>query len=198
VVREVEEAEEAGFRGTRRRTRLRPAGYGRQVSRSAVRAIEAIVNRMNRGMTRTYPQLISEVLRATGGVGEQRTRIVDLYLRNGRGNELFFEMKSPKPNKGQCLEATDRLLQIHAIRRASPPKVRTYYAMAYNPYGTSRAGYKHSFTMRYMDMKNQVLIGKEFWDLVGGQGTYQAVLEIYREVGREKGPDMIDQLALGY
>ena len=70
--------------------------------------------------------------------------------------------------------------------------------MAYNPYGTSRAGYKHSFTMRYMDMKNQVLIGKEFWDLVGGQGTYQAVLEIYREVGREKGPDMIDQLALGY
>ena len=97
-MREVEEAEEAGFRGTRRRTRLRPAGYGRQVSRSAVRAIEAIVNRMNRGMTRTYPQLISEVLRATGGVGEQRTRIVDLYLRNGRGNELFFEMKSPKPN----------------------------------------------------------------------------------------------------
>jgi hypothetical protein len=49
-----------------------------------------------------------------------------------------------------------------------------------------------------MDMANQVLIGKEFWDLVGGDRTYETVLEIYREVGREKGPDMIDQLALGY
>lgn len=76
--------------------------------------------------------------------------------------------------------------------------MRTFYAMAYNPYGRDRKSYKHSFTMRYMDAANQVLIGNEFWEIVGGPGTYEAVLDIYREVGREKGPDMIDQLALGY
>ena len=49
-----------------------------------------------------------------------------------------------------------------------------------------------------MDLEDEVLLGKEFWDLVGGVGTYEEVLEIYQEVGREKGPDMLDQLALGY
>lgn len=49
-----------------------------------------------------------------------------------------------------------------------------------------------------MDLENEVLIEKEFWDMVGGKGTYEEVLAIYQEVGREKGPDMINQLALGY
>ena len=52
--------------------------------------------------------------------------------------------------------------------------------------------------MQYMDLEDEVLIGKEFWDIVGGEGTYEEVLEIYQEVGREKGSSMIDQLALGY
>ena len=168
------------------------------VSRRAIRAIEEMTNRMNKGLTRTYPELVEEVLAVADENGEQRTIIADLYLKDSKGNELFFEMKSPKPNKGQCLEATDRLLQIHAIRRGGPPRVRTYYAMAYNPYGVDRRTYKHSFTLRYMDMANQVLIGKEFWDLVGSAGTYEAVLGVYREIGRERGPDMLDQLALGY
>jgi len=49
-----------------------------------------------------------------------------------------------------------------------------------------------------MDLASEVLIGKEFWDMVGGKGTYEEVLNIYQEVGKEKGPDMLDQLALGY
>ncbi|MGI0016516.1 MAG: TdeIII family type II restriction endonuclease, partial [Nitrososphaera sp.] len=75
---------------------------------------------------------------------------------------------------------------------------RTFYAMAYNPYGSERPFYRHSFSLRYLDMTNQILLGAEFWNILGGAGTYEEVLTIYREVGREKGPDMIDQLALGY
>ncbi|MHC1625190.1 MAG: TdeIII family type II restriction endonuclease, partial [Methermicoccaceae archaeon] len=70
--------------------------------------------------------------------------------------------------------------------------------MGYNPYGTDRQMYNHSFALRYMDMDNQVMIGKEFWELVGGEGTYEELLEIYSEVGKEKGADLIDQLALNY
>lgn len=169
------------------------------VSSKAIRLIETIVNSMGSGgMTKSYPQLVKDVLAISDGEGPERQRIADLYLLSKDGSEVFFEIKSPKPNKGQCLEATDRLLQIHAMRRKGPPKVRTYYAMAYNPYGTDKTTYKHSFTKQYMDMNNQVLIGKEFWDLVGGPGTYEEVLEIYREAGRDKGPDMLDQLALDY
>jgi hypothetical protein len=30
-----------------------------------------------------------------------------------------------------------------------------------------------------------VLMGKKFWDLIGGPGTYEEVLGLYRQVGRE-------------
>lgn len=69
--------------------------------------------------------------------------------------------------------------------------------MGYNPYG-GRADYKHSFAKNYMDLQNQVLLADEFWAIVGGDNTYGEVLSIYREVGKEKGPDMLDKLALSY
>lgn len=171
-----------------------------QISAEAVRTIERIANAISSGELRpNYPDLVEEVVQASlSNDWRKRKRIADLYLQDSQGNEVFFEIKSPKPNKGQCIEAADRLLQIHAIKKAGPPELRTYYAMAYNPYGEPKSSYRHSFTLRYMDVDNQVLIGKEFWELVGGVGTYEVVLAIYEEVGREKGPDMLDQLAFNY
>jgi hypothetical protein len=168
------------------------------VSDDAVRTIEQICNGVSSDrLHQPWSQSIAEVIAASGD-GNVRARIADLHLLGKDGEEVFFEIKSPKPNKGQCVEITDRLLQIHAMRRQGPPKVRTFYAMAYNPYGEDKAAYKHSFALGYLDFSNQVVIGREFWDLVGGKGTYEQLLEIYREVGKEKGPDMIDQLALNY
>ena len=169
------------------------------VSTEAIRTIESIINSIGSGgMKNDFHDLVNEVLGTSTVGGEMRTRIADLYLKSRNGEEYYFEIKSPKPNKGQCLEATDRLLQIHAIKRLAPPQLNTFYAMAYNPYGDYKKEYNHSFAKNYMDLKNQVLIGKEFWDLVGGAGSYEKVLEIYQEAGKEKGPDMIDQLALNY
>ena len=47
-------------------------------------------------------------------------------------------------------------------------------------------------------MENQVLLGKEFWDFLGGKGTNDEIIGIYREIGKEKGQDLLDQLALDY
>ncbi len=168
------------------------------VSEGAAKVIDTIKNSMETGLKESYPELVQKVLAAKEGQGEERTRIADLYLQDDADNEFFFEMKSPKPNKGQCIEVTERLLLAHAITQKRPPRVRTYFAMAYNPYGIDKSLYRHSFALRYLDMDNEVLLGKEFWDLVGEHGTYEEVLEIFCEVGREKGPDMIDQLALRY
>ncbi|PIO03020.1 TdeIII family type II restriction endonuclease [Candidatus Micrarchaeota archaeon CG09_land_8_20_14_0_10_55_25] len=168
------------------------------VSKKAIAFVESTVNRTGKvGCKWSYPALTKKVA-SFHGAELKRSCVADLYLKTKSGKELFFEIKSPKPNKGQCLEVTDRLLQIHAIRKAFAPRVRTYFAMAYNPYGEARSAYKHSFTTKYLDFKNQVLIGKEFWDLLGGKGTYEELLAIYREVGRQKGPDMLDQLAFNY
>ena len=65
--------------------------------------------------------------------------------------------------------------------------------MAYNPYGT-RKNYKHSFATQHLDMRHQVVLQEEFWDMVGGPGTFKALLEMYSEVGTEKGREIIQRL----
>lgn len=170
------------------------------ITAKAIKRIEAIMNKIGSGgMKSNYFDLVKEVVELSdSGGGVERVSIADLYIETKSGEEWFFEIKSPKPNKGQCLEATGRLLQIQAITHEKYPKTKAFYATAYNPYGVDKSTYRHSFVVNYMDLANEVLVGKEFWDLIGGKGTYEEVLSIYQEVGKEKGSDMLDQLALGY
>lgn len=171
-----------------------------RISLQAIGRIEEIVSDIGSGgMKSGYLGYVKEIV-AVAGRGESvaRSHTADLYIEKADGSELFFEIKSPKPNKGQCLEATNRQLQIHGITHEKYPRVGAFFASAYNPWGVAKSTYNHSFAKNYMDLEEEVLIGKEFWDLVGGVGTYEEVLDIYQEVGREKGPDMLDQLALGY
>ncbi len=168
------------------------------VPAAAVDEIERLTKRIDEhGWSGEYSDAVKLVTSAKGS-GTQRRQLLDLYIRKPDGTEAFFELKSPKPNKGQCLEVISRLLHVHAIKQAGPPAVQTYLAMAYNPYGGDRSSYNHSFTLSYLDFKTMMLVGEEFWSYVGGEGTYEELLDIYRAVGREKGPDLVDQLALGY
>jgi hypothetical protein len=165
---------------------------------AAAAKIEEIVTHINEGQTPNFPALIAEVLEVSDEEWVERPAIADLYLRDKAGHEYFFEIKSPRPNKGQCLEVAERLLRIHAIKQKNRPFANAYFAMAHNPYGTRLEDYRHSFSLQYLDMQNEVLLGADFWTLVGGEGTYEELLEIYREVGREKGKAMIDALAFGF
>lgn len=170
------------------------------ISLEAISRIEEIVSDIGSGgMKSGYQGYVEEIVDIAGkGESIVRSHTADLFIEKADGSELYFEIKSPKPNKGQCLEATNRQLQIHGITHERYPAVGAYFASAYNPWGVDKSTYKHSFSVNYLDLEDEVLIGKEFWDLVGGEGTYDEVLGIYQEVGREKGPDMLDQLALGY
>jgi hypothetical protein len=110
--------------------------------------------------------------------------VVDLYVRQRDGKELFFEIKSPLPNKGQCLEVTQRLLRIHLIRAKARPDVQAYFAMPYNPFGGSRDRYLWNYAINHTPYDEVVLIGEEFWQLLGGASTYDELLAIYQEVGQ--------------
>lgn len=73
--------------------------------------------------------------------------------------------------------------------------MQAYYAMAYNPYGPTRAEYRWSFGRMYTPFADAVLVGHEFWDIIGGPTAYAELLDIYQEVGCEKGKYMLDALA---
>ena len=169
------------------------------ISEGAASAIERLVEAGSSGYIRgRFPEFVQTVLSSDDGPRREMREIADLRILDAQGNETLFEIKSPKPNKGQCLEATQRLLRMHAIRGISPPRVRAFYAMAYNPWGQAPETYAHSFGNNYLDMTNEVLLGGNFWEYIGGPQTQEDLLAVYQEVGREKGPDMIDRLALNY
>lgn len=129
---------------------------------------------------------------------KERTVRADLYILTREGKELFFEIKSPKPNKGQCFEVTQRVLRFHLLRGKKQPDVCAYFAMAYNPYGADQASYRWSIPKKYMPFDSTVVIAQDFWTLVGGPTTYQELIDIYRAVGKEKSKYILDTLAFGF
>ncbi len=166
---------------------------------TAAAKIEEIVAQIGqKGNHASFLDMIESVISINDNQLVERPVIADLYLKDSKEHEHFFEIKSPKPNKGQCLEITERLLRIHAIKRARRPQVNAYFAMGYNPYGSSKASYKHSFVLKYLDVESQLLIGEEFWTYIGGNGTFAQLLDIYQEVGREMSKTIIDSLAFNF
>jgi len=114
------------------------------------------------------------------GQSVQETTTIDLRVVTHGGEEHFFEMKSGKPNKGQCLEMKHRLLTAFAIRRSSRTSV--WWGVPYNPYGTS--SYAHPYPLRFFDFRREVMLGEEFWNFVGDdRGTFRDLLALYERVG---------------
>src|SRR5918996_2161846 len=106
---------------------------------------------------------------------------IDLYIRTHGGEDHYFEIKSAKPNKGQCIEMKQRLLTALAIRRQE--STRTWWGVPYNPYG--RGEYRWVYPLAFFDFEDEVMLGLPFWDFVGGIGTYEELLDLYRQVGDE-------------
>jgi hypothetical protein len=147
----------------------------------------------------SFEEMITFVLEAikSNDLVTKKVR-ADLYILAHDGTEFLFEIKSPKPNKGQCLEVIQRLLRFYVFRGCSRPQLQAYYAMPYNPYGSQKADYKWSQALKYLPFDEVVIIGQDFWNLVGGATAYEELLEIYMEVGKEKGKYMLDALAFGF
>jgi hypothetical protein len=174
------------------------------ISTSAINEIEHQVSLFDRNSdaSRIKPSIddmIESVLnsRKTNDL-ELRTVRADLFVLANDGTEYYFEIKSPKPNKGQCLEVTQRILRFHLVTGKKRPEAVSYFAMAYNPYGPTRDHYRWSMAKNYMPFDDGLVIGHEFWEIIGGPGAYKELLDIYRTVGKEKSKYMIDALAFGF
>ncbi|MBM7843196.1 hypothetical protein JOD20_001821 [Herpetosiphon giganteus] len=113
-------------------------------------AIDQLIATLDRSQQRQIPTLYAmldqlQSIQLTG-ITENHVVRADLYIQRHDGSELFFEIKSPKPNKGQCLEVMQRLLRIYAIKQQSAVPIKAFYAMAYNPWGINRTSYRSSIT----------------------------------------------------
>ncbi len=119
--------------------------------------------------------------------------VVDLYLKRD-DKDYFLEIKSPKPNKDQTRRTKEKFLYL----KASPWfNAITFYAFPYNPFGESKENYKWSFTKMFFSM-DELLIGQEFWDFLGGEGTYSELLGLFREFGKKRGREIVRKIFRSY
>jgi len=121
-----------------------------------------------------------------GNDTEDRIQTVDLYLEEESRDEIYFEIKGPKPNKNEMRAAKRDLLEIFAMRAKEGKKVKIYLGMYYNPYFPN--DYQRWTCLKFFDKGNDFLIGKDFWNFLGGQNTYEELIEIYEKVGEEIRP----------
>lgn len=118
----------------------------------------------------------------------KRIQTVDLYLERENGEEIYFEIKGPKPNKNEMRAAKRDLLEIYAMKAKEGKRVKVYLGMYYNPYAPEE--YQRWTCVKFFDKGNDFLIGKDFWDYLGGVGAYEDLIKIYEEVGEEIRPEL--------
>ena len=153
-----------------------------------LRRIQEVLNQLehpDEGKDKVTPDWASELKYIMAGGGEKipTTVISDLWVRDTSTNEKHaFELKAPLPNSDQTKVSKEKIFKLYCME---PKQVNgAYFALPYNPYG-KREDYDWSFPFRWFDMRKDevVLIGDEFWDTIGGAGTYQAFIEAVNEIG---------------
>jgi hypothetical protein len=141
------------------------------------------INQLSRGEAAPdHPYEREQLLSAFGDEVPASTRI-DLWVRTHSSEDHYFEMKSAKPNRGQCIEMKQRQLTALGIRRVEA--AYAWWGVPYDPYGRVDA-YAHPYPLRFFDFVNEVKIGADFWNFVGDDArTYELLLALYRDVGAE-------------
>jgi hypothetical protein len=159
--------------------------------------IDAILRELRSPKSRRRPNWAAEsdfVIRARGtGYRTQHSVHSDIYIRRASGRDDFYSLKTSKPNLDQTELAKRMMLELVAMN----PQYRAWFALPDNPYRT-RDDYGHAPPSRIFNMRSDacVLIGKEFWDHVGGVGAYEELLEILRDVGESR-RDLLEKRYLG-
>ncbi len=59
--------------------------------------------------------------------------------------------------------------------------IKTIVAIPYNPYEPEP--YERWTLQGLFDLDKEVMVGKEFWDFLGGQDTYEDLLDIFEQAG---------------
>jgi type II restriction enzyme len=171
---------------------------GSKISSEAFLVLEHIMNGLTTATTNPDKPLEIDLIRAVCQKGEMRTvhlTKVDIKLVSQSGEVYLFDIKTAKPNVGGFKEFKRTLLQWVAAFLADNPKadIQSLIAIPYNPYEPKPYS---RWTMRGMlDLPNELKVANEFWDFLGGEGTYTQLLDIFEKVGIELRQEIDDYFA---
>lgn len=161
---------------------------GLEISSDAQLVIQNIMDNLTTASTSPCKPEEIEAIRAVCQSGEMK-RVkptkVDVKLLGIDGTIYLIDIKTAKPNAGSFKEFKRTLLEWVAVTLVANPiaSVETLIAIPYNPYEPSPY---NRWTMRGMiDLDNELKVAAEFWDFLGGEGSYTELLGCFERVGIE-------------
>ena len=151
-----------------------------------LRRIQEVLNRLEhpekRGqrITPNWDEELKYILQGKGNL-IPTTVVCDIYIEKD-SKKYAFELKAPLPNSDQTKVSKEKILKLYSM--VDNPITDAFYALPYNPYG-KKEDYNWGFPARWFNMKQDkvVLIGDEFWDFIGGKGTYQLFITELNKLG---------------
>jgi hypothetical protein len=161
------------------------------VGEERLRRIQEVLNKLEhtqKGREKALPNWLEELEYIKAGRGNPIpvSVVCDIYVHNlETGKRYAFELKGPLPNSDQTKVSKEKMFKLLSME--SVPVDGAYYALPYNPYGSSKIDYKWAFPMRWFNMCNDpcVLIGNEFWNFIGGSETYAHFVTEVNQLGKE-------------
>jgi type II restriction enzyme len=116
---------------------------------------------------------------------------IDLFLKDKSGKEYFIEMKGPDPNKKEVRAAKEDLLNIVAMKKRDikfkefNKNVIIIFGVYYN---NENGTYNNWKVSPMFEQGTGLLVQEEFWDLLGGKGTYEDLINVLEEVKKKISP----------
>ena len=101
--------------------------------------------------------------------------------KNGKGQVDVFCMRQDEEHLFEDFKR--QLLEWKAIRYNQYPDKRIYtkVAIPYNPQAPKP--YKRWTLQGVYDIDNELVVAEEFWDFLGGEGTYNKLLDLFEAIG---------------
>jgi len=109
---------------------------------------------------------------------------VDVYLKNKKGEELYIDITTVKPNKKEARALRRKMLVWSALRfsQNNNAKIKTCIGIPYNPYHPE--SYNRGFVLDNCH-RDELLIQEELWNCTSTVNDYEDLLLIFAEVGNE-------------
>jgi len=155
---------------------------GGVISKEQKSVIDEIIRKLRNGEKKVnHDEEVKLILSASAkdGKAQKEGRIADFYMLRD-GIEHYFEIKTVKPNIDVFTKSKAKLLEWIA-RKRKPVKV--FLALPYNPYHPQP--YERFTEQGMLERGKEFLIGKEYWDFLGGDNTFEELLDLFDLVGKE-------------
>lgn len=159
---------------------------GDKISDDSQRVIQSILNELSTpGSKSNKKDEINEIRKVcqNGKPHKVKPTKVDLLVKDNSGKIYLFDLKTVKPNISEFKGYKRTLLEWIAIYlyKDKDAEINSYIAIPYNPYEPQP--YQRWTLKGLFDLDNEILVGKEFWDFLGGDGTYEDLLNCFEQAG---------------